>query len=207
MSESPQQDERIWGGTTLAERRKQRRSAFLTAALNMIGEHGTAAVTMRALCRETGIADRYFYENFESRDDLLVQLFQKVSDETLTVLNDKTVQSDPAAFARSFVETVVDLTIADRRRGRLLVVESLAEPALRGITLTTLPTFTKLMRRVLPRSSTQAERAIVSIGFTGALGSIIMAWLSGDFPATRDELVAECSALAVRMVSVDLPLA
>lgn len=203
MTESSQQDERIWGGTTLAERRKQRRAAFMTAALNLIGEHGTPAVTMRALCRETGIADRYFYESFESRDDLLVQLFKKVADETYEFLADKADLSNPRDFARTYVETVVDLTIKDRRRGRLLVVEPMGEPALRGITLATLPAFTKLLRTALPRSTSQVERAIVSIGFTGAIGSIILAWLSGDFQADRDELVAECVKFAVRVMTVD----
>jgi AcrR family transcriptional regulator len=68
---------RLWGGTTLTERREARRTALLEAALDLIGEAGAAAVTMRAVCRRAGLTDRYFYESFSDRDDLLDVLYRR----------------------------------------------------------------------------------------------------------------------------------
>ena len=53
--------ERIWGGSTLTERREQRRVALMDAALDLIGEGGGAAVTVRSVCRRASLTDRYFY--------------------------------------------------------------------------------------------------------------------------------------------------
>ena len=37
-----------------------------------MGTEGAAAATMRATCREAALTERYFYESFANRDELLV---------------------------------------------------------------------------------------------------------------------------------------
>ncbi|CAM3612022.1 TetR/AcrR family transcriptional regulator [Smaragdicoccus niigatensis] len=203
MAQADEREDAHRSGGTLNERRGLRRAAFMSAALDLIGEQGTAAVTMRALCRETGLADRYFYESFESRDELLVNLYVQVAKEVSDAIAKTAAKGDPAAFARALAETIVDFAFADPRKGRLFIVESLSDPALRAITLATIPTFTKLIRTTLPRTGRPSERAIVSIGLFGAIGAIFLAWQSGNFEATRDELVTDCERLTLRIMAVD----
>ncbi|WP_280503073.1 TetR/AcrR family transcriptional regulator, partial [Nocardia farcinica] len=86
---------RIWGGTTLTERREARRAALLEAALDLIGEAGAAGVTMRAVCRRANLTDRYFYESFSSRDELLDVLYRSVGEELLGPQTPMTKSDDP----------------------------------------------------------------------------------------------------------------
>ncbi|MEV6771558.1 TetR/AcrR family transcriptional regulator [Nocardia sp. NPDC051030] len=67
-----------WGGRTQEERRTERRHRLIEAALAIWLENGWAAVTMRGVCTGAGLNDRYFYEHFADRDDLLGTVWDEV---------------------------------------------------------------------------------------------------------------------------------
>ncbi len=71
------------GGRTGAERRAERRQRLIDAATEIWSESGWAAVTMRGVCAKTGLNDRYFYEDFKTRDELLVAAWDGVRNEML----------------------------------------------------------------------------------------------------------------------------
>mgnify|MGYP000405556745 CR=1 FL=1 len=72
-----------WGGRTGAERRAERRQQLIEAATEIWSESGWAAVTMRGVCARTGLNDRYFYEGFKTRDELLVAAWDGVRNDML----------------------------------------------------------------------------------------------------------------------------
>ncbi|BAW04565.1 TetR family transcriptional regulator [Nocardia seriolae] len=76
-----------WGGRTQAERRAERRERLLAAALDIWLEHGWAAVTMRGVCTRAGLNDRYFYEHFADRDELLGAVWDRVGFQVLAELS------------------------------------------------------------------------------------------------------------------------
>lgn len=191
--------QRVWGGTTLAERRTFRRAMLLDTALDLIGEEGTAGVTMRLLCRRAGLTDRYFYESFEGRDQLLRELYQQVADEVRDAVEDATTNagSDTYDQSRAAIEVFVGLTIDDPRKGRLLMVEALSEPALGGLSIAIVPAFTKLLRKQLPDGAGRSKRAMTAIGIAGALAALFSSWLSGTLKVTREELIDHCVGILV----------
>ncbi|WP_330185503.1 TetR/AcrR family transcriptional regulator [Nocardia sp. NBC_01503] len=69
---------RTWGGRTQEERRTERRRRLIGAALAIWLENGWAAVTMRGVCTAAGLNDRYFYEHFADRDELLAAVWDQV---------------------------------------------------------------------------------------------------------------------------------
>lgn len=69
---------RTWGGRTPEERRAERRRRLLDAALEIWLENGWAAVTMRGVCTRAALNDRYFYEHFADRDELLGAVWDEV---------------------------------------------------------------------------------------------------------------------------------
>lgn len=76
-----------WGGRTQEERRAERRERLITAALDIWLENGWAAVTMRGVCTRANLNDRYFYEHFTDRDDLLGAVFDEVGFQALAELS------------------------------------------------------------------------------------------------------------------------
>lgn len=186
--------ERVWAGTTLAERRESRRAALLAATLDLVGEQGGPGVTVRSVCRRAGLTDRYFYENFPSRDDLLAGLFLSIADElqeafrvAIEAAGDEREQQ-----ARAAVEAFVAVCLDDPRKGRLLLVEPLADSALAGVSVAVVPTFTRLVRSQLPGETSKVKGAMTAVGMTGALASLFFGWLSGTLPVSREELIEHC---------------
>lgn len=62
---------RRYGGRTSSERAGQRRRQLLTAALRLYGDAGFRSTTVKAICREAGLTERYFYESFGNSEQLL----------------------------------------------------------------------------------------------------------------------------------------
>lgn len=186
--------ERVWGGTTLAERRASRRNALVEATLDLVGEHGGAGVTVRSVCRRAGLTDRYFYESFAGRDELLAAVFLQVADEVQQAFKaiTATAADDPEAQARAAVEALVAIGLDDPRKGRLMLVEPLSDPALSGVTLAVVPTFTRLVRHQLPPGASKNEGAMTAVALTGAVATLFFGWISGTLPVSREELIEHC---------------
>lgn len=73
----------VYGGRSAEQRKAERRTRLIDAALEIWQEQGWAAVTMRGVCARAGVIDRYFYENFADRDTLLVAVWDQVREGTI----------------------------------------------------------------------------------------------------------------------------
>jgi AcrR family transcriptional regulator len=169
---------RVWGGTTLDARRDARRERLLDVGFELLGAQGSAAVTVRAVCRAAQLTDRYFYESFPDRDALLVAVYDRVGDEAQRVLADalrKTAATpgragtgrdggDPDAdglgsrgrdavapdtVARAAVEAFFGLLTEDPRKGRILLLEPMTDATLNAEALRLMPAFGELIRAQL----------------------------------------------------------
>ncbi|ELB89079.1 TetR family transcriptional regulator, partial [Rhodococcus wratislaviensis IFP 2016] len=131
-SENPRGAPRKWRGREPADRRAARRAALIEAGLQIMGTEGTAATTMRATCRQAGLTERYFYESFDNREALLVALLDHVvlgaRDTLLRAL--ETGPDDPGELVRHVVKAFTGYIAQDRRRGRIMFVESQSVPEL-----------------------------------------------------------------------------
>ena len=66
---------RAYGGVSAEQRSAQRREKFLQAGLKVFGGQGFRAGTVRVLCKEAGLTDRYFYESFADTEALLKAVY------------------------------------------------------------------------------------------------------------------------------------
>src|SRR4051812_14660131 len=75
MSHRDSHHGRSYGGETQAERKARRHRQFLDAGLEVFGQIGYRQGTVRQLCRQAQLTDRYFYEEFGSTEDLLIAVY------------------------------------------------------------------------------------------------------------------------------------
>lgn len=94
---------RSYRGVSMAERKSERRQQFIAAGLAVIGSVGYHAATVRAICAEAGLTERYFYESFENSEALLCAVYSEQIDalqsQTLNAL--ATIGPDPEKMARA----------------------------------------------------------------------------------------------------------
>ncbi|MET8873785.1 TetR/AcrR family transcriptional regulator [Nocardia sp. NPDC004604] len=184
---------RIWGGTTLTERRETRRAALLEAALDLIGESGASGVTMRAVCRRANLTDRYFYESFASRDELLDVLYRQVADEFLEPMT-AFAAADPSRD-RELSEILVDKVLADPRKSRLFLVEPYSSTGLGQTTIAVMPVFTRLMQdHLFAHIEDPVRRRLAALTMASGNAGMFSAWLNGSLRATREQVIDHCVA-------------
>ncbi|MER7851504.1 TetR family transcriptional regulator [Streptomyces bacillaris] len=195
--------ERSWGGTRLADRRAARRQALLDTAEHLAGEEGCAAVTVRSVCRRARLTDRYFYESFAGRDELLLAAFERVADEARRALEEAVAVSapEPEVRARAAVAAFVALVLDAPHKGRLLLLEPFADPALGAHSHRLMPVFTDLVGGQLAGTGDGVDRRMAAHALVGGLASLFAGWLHGTLDVPRERLEAHCVQLVLAATS------
>lgn len=203
---------RVWGGTTLDARREARRERLLEVGFELLGgPGGSAAVTVRSVCRHAKLTDRYFYENFADRDELLTEVYDRVGAAAQQALAEAVAApADPAtpdARVRVAVRAFLELLTSDPRKGRILLLAPMTDPALSRRALRLQPVFGELIRVQLaaahPPEPDELAQRLTASALIGALSNLFVRWLDGSLAASADQLTDYC----VRLLLHSVPLA
>ncbi|OLT43117.1 TetR family transcriptional regulator [Saccharomonospora sp. CUA-673] len=192
--------DRTWAGTTLADRRATRRTQLLDSGLELLGAGGSAAVSVRAVCRHARLTERYFYESFTDRDELIIAVHDLVVTEAHQALVDAVAAApvdDRPARARAAVTAFVELIIDDPRKGHVLLLAPLADPALSSRGVERIPMFAALVRDELSDKVDEQDRAMTATALVGGLANLFTAYLDGTLEVGRDRLVEHCVKLVL----------
>ncbi|UUT34817.1 TetR/AcrR family transcriptional regulator [Microbacterium elymi] len=112
--------------TTTTRSRENTRARLLDAAFDVFADVGLDAASVEAVCERAGFTRGAFYSNFESKDELFMELAQTVSERKLTAVTDRvrefTGQAPPAERPEEIVRQLVDVSL-DSRQGVLLMSE------------------------------------------------------------------------------------
>ncbi|WP_327143875.1 TetR/AcrR family transcriptional regulator [Nocardia sp. NBC_01327] len=189
--------QRTYGGISAAERRTQRRTALLDAALDILGAQGVDKLTVAALCTGAGLNERYYYENFDSRDAVLSALFDTIAEELAGALLHAlhTAPGSTRGKAHAAITAGIHVLTDDPRKARVALVVSSATPELRTRTVHTIRAFANLVAAegIDFYGLTDAEPdPVISFRATYLVGGLVQtltAWLQGDLPMTRDDLI------------------
>lgn len=125
---TPPPTERLRKGRTLAERRAERRNALLAAALELFGTKGYAATTVEEICRTAYVSTRNFYEEFDNREAVLVEISIRVVDQATDAMLNATFESGPDRVRREAtarVRALAEVLLGDPRLARIAFIESL----------------------------------------------------------------------------------
>lgn len=195
---------RTYGGLSAGERRARRRAMLLDAGLEVCGTEGWAATTMTAVCSRARLTERYFYESFADRDELLVAVFDRIAEEAAEVVLAATERAphDARARSRAAIEAFVELMTDDPRKGRVAFVEAMGSEALMRRRFETIRTFAALLAeqaRSFYGTGPESERVleITSFLLVGGLAETLIAWLDGHVERSRDALIEDVTDLFV----------
>ncbi|WP_183095034.1 TetR/AcrR family transcriptional regulator [Nocardioides stalactiti] len=191
---------RAYGGLSAEQRQAERRARLLDAALTVIGEDGTAALTVHRVCRTAGLNERYYYESFPERDDLVRAVAEDAGSRLILALTATiaTTPDDPRTQATAVIGAGIDLFSGDPRLGRLMV-ESAGHPVLSevrtGLT-------TALLGMIVERGLTtlkiehtpqvDKDATFAATLLLGGMIEVLTAWTAGTLQLDRDELVERC---------------
>ncbi|WP_447712322.1 TetR/AcrR family transcriptional regulator [Mycobacterium sp. C31M] len=204
---------RNYGGQTAVDRVAERRAKLLAAGLDLMGTRGLVGTTVRGVTEASGVAARYFYESFTDIEALHLAVYTEVIEEAArrSVAALATAPSDDQARTRAVMVELVDLILGDPRKGRILVLEATASPALGRRSLAESSRFAGMLAATaaggdpsVAPDDLPTDLRLVSQFLVGGVTATIGAVLLGDVEADREHLVDVLVALfeAIRASSV-----
>ncbi|MFE5284460.1 TetR/AcrR family transcriptional regulator [Nocardia sp. NPDC056611] len=118
---------RQYGGRAVTERKAERRQRFLDAAIRIFGERGYANCSLADVCAAAGLSKRQFYEEFQTREDVLVAAYDQIQDQSAaalaTALSSMGPDPDPTETVTLALSAFLDSIGADPFRAKVAFVE------------------------------------------------------------------------------------
>ncbi|OFB40343.1 hypothetical protein BA059_10030 [Mycolicibacterium sp. (ex Dasyatis americana)] len=207
--------EHLWRGTSPDERADDRRERLITACLEIVGDHGSKGLVVRAVCRAANVSPRHFYESFADTDALLLATYERaVSDLLRAVVSDGdgADQAGRTGNARARLYGVFDSAttyLGDHRRaGHLIFREALTNDVLRTRAAVTLPMFLRAVQQIAvtgENESGPSQSHLQAALLSGGLAAVFVEWLSGSAKFTREQLVSYCAEATWAVLSLPEP--
>ncbi|MCF8609068.1 TetR/AcrR family transcriptional regulator [Gordonia sp. HY285] len=183
---------RTYGGLTAEDRQLQRRESLIAAGLQLFGTLGYPNVSVKRICTEAGLTQRYFYESFGDRAALLGEVYNHCVDiaraatlaaaaEVLedTELTDGPIPDDmvPALAEQALRGFITSLT-EDTRRARIIMIEVVGvSPELEMLRLRAIHGWADLILGFAARGhEPTADQRLGAIGLVGALTQLLVDW-------------------------------
>jgi AcrR family transcriptional regulator len=191
---------------TPSERRADRRDRLMEAGIELFGTVGYTNSSVRDVSAAASLNSRYFYESFESREDLLYNIYERivgeiVSKATEAVEREQTVVDRARAGLRAGWTAVTE----DRRKARIVAVEVVGvsdrlEKARREARHA-LAKLTAEEAVVVAPSGTRfyLDPLLTARSLIGAVVEVLLDWVNGDLDASVDEVVEHFTTLSTIM--------
>jgi len=190
---------RSYGGVEAADRLARRRARLLQAGLELLGgDVDPAELTVRGICREAGVATRYFYESFADKDEFVGAVFDSVVAQLAATTQAAVSTAPPGEQNRAGMANIVRTIELDPRIGRLMFSSQLSNGAVVRKRQESGALFAMLsgqhVQTVLHRPANDRIKATAHF-VVGGVGQTISAWLSGDIGLAPGELVDQLAAI------------
>lgn len=203
---------RDYGGRTAGQRRAERRKRLLASGLELFGTKGFRATSIDRLCSRANVSTRNFYEEFNGREALLIELLKQINEQALTAVQDAlnapdaeelptaervaraiaayvhTTSDDPKKTRISYVEVVGVSRVVEAHRQEWrdrLVEVALAEAA----------------HAVRRGDAVDRDYRLAAMAFIGAVNELVYQWILRDRPEPVEDICAELTRLALALLA------
>ncbi|MGH8492257.1 MAG: TetR/AcrR family transcriptional regulator [Moraxellaceae bacterium] len=202
---------RNYGGEGLEQRKLRRRAQFIEAGKALFGSVGYRKTTMRLLCKEAELTDRYFYESFETTEDLLVAVYEQLIGELLAELLKAISELEPERDVDRLIGQGLDAFFRfaqDPVASRIVWLEILGiSPRVDALYNGTLRRFADILlgltRTAIPSWDISDDVAgAVAMGMIGAVSELAKDWLMAGYAQPRPVLVEGASMIFRGMAGV-----
>jgi AcrR family transcriptional regulator len=190
---------RPYGGVSAAERLAGRRQKLLDAGLELFGTRGIAATGIGDICEQAGLTKRYFYESFQTIDQLAVAVFDQVTGRLAEQIIPAIIVGggrDPRPALTAHAAAL----LGDPRIVRLLAIE--------GRTPALAQRHAGFARRAVDlwfantagqNDAVEPRLRLRAYAYAGAIAEVGLAWINGELELTNEDVTDELVELFHRI--------
>ncbi|BBX28071.1 TetR/AcrR family transcriptional regulator [Mycolicibacterium alvei] len=190
---------RPYRGQAADARSAERRARLIRAGVDLVGTRGVTAMTMRAVCREAELSQKFFYESFTDTDELLREVYRSTFEHARQVIaaaGDST--ADLTSRTRAGVAAAAQLVRDDPRICRILLVEPIADLSLRHFVRDTVGAMSGVQAPNDEADTAATARLKMQYATVfGAIISLFIEWTEGNLGSDRDAFVDHVSIMLV----------
>ena len=196
---------RIYGGVKANLREEERRKKLIEAGLEAFGTRGYAKTNIKMICGVAGLTERYFYESFRHKEDLLCAVYRELINEgqrdSMAALEDS--NGFPLETALRALKMFYQRFQQDPRRAQIQLFEIL------GVSQNIDREYHNAMRlladmvrlflcKVFPHIHEEIlNRSMIPTGLAGSIIMIAHEWVLGGFVTPLDDIISQCTDLFV----------
>ena len=201
--------ERQFKGLSLTERKHARREKLIEAGIETYGIQGFFSVTVKDVCNEAKLTERYFYESFKKSEDLFQNIFLKLIETLQQNVMQSVMQAapDPAKMIDAGLGALLRTLKDDPRLARIIYIDAMLVQELHNqatIQETMLrfdrmiQAFVMLMMPNLQRS--EQEVSLIATGLNGYVTQIAIRWVMGGFKQSQEDVLFACRTVFLSLV-------
>jgi AcrR family transcriptional regulator len=195
---------RHYGGKAASDRSDERRRKLLAAGLELFGTQGYAATSVKSLCTEAGLTERYFYESFRNREDIFMVVAGRSAAGLARQLA-PLMQRPPDNVqdqVRDGLQIVFQWFRDDPRRARVQLIEPLTiGPQMTELYRQVTGGFILMLRDMALKwfgpalQAQQLDAQLLSTAMVGAVVEMTKAWVLEACPQPVEEMVRNAMAI------------
>jgi AcrR family transcriptional regulator len=201
---------RSYAGEAAEARVARRRRQLLDAGLELFGTIGYQRTTVRGLCRAAKVADRYFYEEFDGTEDLLLAVYNDCLDRLERSVTGAllAVPSEVEAMAEAGLDAFLAEVESDPRLARIVWFEVLGvSPRVEAAYMERTARFGELLVRLLDErgllaSLPSGERRVLTLALVGGVSQVVLDWVSRGFVPARSHLVKPLTRMLLASATI-----
>lgn len=179
---------RSYRGIDTQRRVQNRRIALIEAGLELFGSRGYRTTSVKSVCDQAGLTERYFYESFPNREGLLGALFDTLVAELDTRLRAIAGgEAEPVERVRRIVVEFFEFMYDDPRRARVMLFEVLGVgPEIDRRYQAAVRELARILEKpglgLFPEEDDSKDgRRVISVGLVGAITQIATQWVLEEF--------------------------
>jgi len=201
--------ERQFKGLSLSERKEARREKLIEAGIATYGTQGFFSVTVKDVCNEAKLTERYFYESFKKSEELFQIVFLKMIGKMQTCLTQAVIMAapEPKNMVTAGLSALLTAIKDDPRMARIIYIDAMLVQDLhnQATIQETLTQFDRIIQAFVMITMPNApqgndEVSLMATGLNGYVTHIIIRWVSEGFKQPLDEVLAACCAVFLSFI-------
>ena len=201
--------ERQFKGLSLSERKQARREKLIEAGIEAYGSQGFFSVTVKDICQEAKLTERYFYESFKKSEQLFQTIFLKLIDELQQNVMQAIMQAstDPKKMIEAGLSALLITLKENPRMARIIYIDAMLVQELHNQATIhetmsrfdrMIHAFVMLMMPNIDRS--EREISMIATGLNGYVTQIAIRWVMSEYKQPMEEVLSSCSAVFLALL-------
>lgn len=201
--------ERQFKGLSLSERKQARREKLIEAGIEAYGTHGFFSVTVKDICLEAKLTERYFYESFKKSEQLFQTIFLKLIDQLQQNVMQAIMQA--STDSKKMIEaglTALLMTLKNNpRMARIIYIDAMLVQELHNQATIheTMSRFDRMIHAfvmlMMPNiNKSEREISMIATGLNGYVTQIAIRWVMSGYKQPMEEVLSSCSAVFLALL-------